>query len=142
MVESINAIFPATRYQVYVMGGVLEPRVFSKTPNRRSVETLIKFNLLYTSVNNPLADFYIVAAGTDITDILVLPQFFNLAPVPLTASANLDEGDLEMYVTVADEKTILAGPIALTTTLGDVLEYIVYDNVDPAIVDLVAIPLP
>ena len=40
------------------------------------------------------------------------------------------------------EKTVLAGPIAFTAALGDIIDYISYDNVDPAIADLVAIPLP
>ena len=47
-----------------------------------------------------------------------------------------------MYITPAAELTILTGPIALDTMFGDVIEFIIYDNVDPMIVDLVSIPLP
>ena len=47
-----------------------------------------------------------------------------------------------MYLTVSGEKTIIAGPVPLTIALGDVFEYLSFDNVDPAIADLVEIPLP
>jgi len=140
LVESDIAVFPATHNQAYVVGAAGAQVAFLRSPDRRSVETLVKFTLLHTATNHPLIDFYVVEAGTDIED--VFPFFSSLAPDAVAISANLDAGDLEMYVTVVREKTIIAGPVALTTALGDVLEYIIYDNVDPATADLVLIPAP
>jgi hypothetical protein len=140
LVESDVIVFAATHNQVYVLGEAGTAVAFLRTPDRRSVETLVKFALVHTAINHPAIDFYIVEAGTDIED--VLPFFFNLAPAAVAVNANIDVGDLEMYVTVSGEKTIITGPVALTTALGDVLEYIIYDNVDPATADLILIPAP
>jgi len=55
----------------------------------------------------------------------------------------LNEGNFEMYVTTANEKTVITGPIPLDSLFGDVFEYVIYDNVlDPMTADLVSIPLP
>jgi len=51
-------------------------------------------------------------------------------------------GDLDLYLTTPDEKTVLAGPVPLTIALGDIMDFVIYDKVDPAVVDLVSIPLP
>ncbi len=140
LVEDAIVVFSSAHHQVYVIDGALEPRAFIRVPDRRSVETLVKFTVQHTATNHPVIDFYIVEAGTDIAD--VLPTFFLLPSTGGAVSANIDVGDLEMYVTEAAEKTIITGPVALTTALGDVLEYIIYDNVDPATADLVVIPAP
>jgi hypothetical protein len=138
--EGLGSVFPATRNQLYVIGGDLALASFIRIPDRRSVETLVKLTFIHTAVNHPLVDFYVVEAGTDIAD--QLPRLFNVNPVGSPIEVNLDEGDLDFYLTVAGEKTVIVGPVAVTTTLGDVLEYVSYDNVDPATADLVLIPLP
>jgi len=138
--EGVGTVFPAARNQLYVIGEAGALVSFIRVPDRRSVESLVKFTFIHTAVNHPLVDLYVVEAGTDIED--QIPQFFRLTPSGNPITANLAEGDLELYLTVAGEKTVIAGPVALTTTLGDVLEYLSYDNVDPATADLVPIPLP
>ena len=140
LVEDAILVFPSAHHQVYVLDGALEPRAFLRVPDRRSVETLVKFTVQHTATNHPFIDFYIVEAGTDIAD--VFPTFFSIPSTGGAVNANIDVGDLEMYVTEVGEKTIITGPVALTTALGDVLEYIIYDNVDPATADLVFIPAP
>lgn len=138
--EDTKILFSDARSQLYVIGvdGALSS--FIRTPDRRSVETLVKFTFIHTAVNHPFVDLYIVEAGTDIAD--VFPRFFGIAANGIPRNANIDAGDLEMYLTVSADKTVIAGPVALTTTLGDVLEYLSYDNVDPATADLVLIPNP
>jgi hypothetical protein len=140
LLEGTASIFADTRSQIYVIGEDGAQSLFQQIVDRRSVETQVKFTLTHAAFNHPNVDFYIVEAGAGIED--TLPQFFNLQPGSLPASGKIDEGDLEMYVTVSGEKTIIEGPIAITTAFGDVLEYITYDNVDPATLDLVLIPLP
>ncbi len=133
-------VFPSTHNQLYVIGEAGALTSFIRIPDRRSVETLVKLTFIHTAVNHPLVDFYVVVAGTDIAD--EAPRFFSLAPTGTPVTTNVINGDLELYITVAGEKTVIAGPLALTTTLGDVIEYLSFDNVDPATADLVLIPLP
>ena len=85
-------------------------------------------------------DFYLLDAGAVLED--EAPFFRGVSPGLATPTINPAPGDKEMYLTVSGEKTIIAGPVPLTIALGDVFEYLSFDNVDPAIADLVEIPLP
>jgi hypothetical protein len=138
--EGTGGVFAASHNQLYVIGDNENLVSFIRIPDRRPVETQVKLTFIHTAVNHPNVDFYIVEAGTDIAD--ALPRFFNVAPAGTPLNANIDVGDLEFYLTVAGEKTVIAGPVAVTTALGDVLEYLSFDNVDPATADLVLIPNP
>lgn len=141
LLEAAGSVFAASHAQIYVVGEDGALQSFSRNPDRRSVETLTKFTFTHAAFNHPAVDLYVVEAGTDIEDV-VLPEFFNIPAGSLPFTSNIDQGDLELYLTVVGEKTVIAGPIAFTAELGDVFEYIAYDNVDPATADLVAIPLP
>ena len=138
--ENTVNIFVGSRNHFYVIGEMDALVSFQRILDRRSVETLVKFNFLHAAANHDLVDLYIVEAGELIDDLL--PRIFNVQIGSQPITVNLQEGDFELYLTTAGEKTVLAGPIPFSPVLGDVVEYIAYDNVDPAIADLVAIPLP
>ncbi|MEM7432286.1 MAG: hypothetical protein AAF351_10205 [Pseudomonadota bacterium] len=149
LLESTVNIVQGNHYHFYVVGpipnGTGDPladlRVFFQVPDRRPVETVAKFRLAYASTNHEITDFYIVPTGGDITELP--PLFVNVGVGTQPLPANLIEGDFEMYLTVADDPTmVIAGPIPLTTALGDVIEYVIYDNADPATADIVLIPDP
>lgn len=139
--EAPAVLFPASRVEVYIVGEVDALSANVVNPDRRSVETLTKLKFTHAAFNHPFVDLYIVEAGTSLEDVL-LPEFFGIPPGLPPLSTTIDQGNLEMYVTVAGEKTIIAGPVALTAELGDVFDYIAYDTVDPATADLVQIPAP
>ena len=141
LLEATGSVFSSSHAQIYVVGADGALTSFIRNPDRRSVETLTKFTFTHAAFNHPAVDMYIVEAGTLVEDVLI-PDLFNVTPGSFPLTANIDQGDLELYLTVSGEKTIIEGPVALTAELGDVLEYISYDNVDPATADIVAIPLP
>ena len=138
--ENTASIFSGSRSHFYVVGEMDALTSFQRIPDRRSVETLVKFSFLHAATNHDFVDLYVVEAGEVIDDLV--PRIFNAAIGTPPVTVNLQEGDFELYLTTSGEKTVLAGPIPFSPVLGDVVEYISYDNVDPAIADLVAIPLP
>jgi hypothetical protein len=140
LVEELLLVVAAGHSQIYLFGDDATPDLAIRNPDRRSVETLVKLTFVHGANNHPLVDFYLVEAGTDIND--VNPTFVRVAPGQSPPTVNPDAGDLEMYITVSGEKTIIAGPEPVTAAYGDVYEYISYDNVDPATADLVSIPTP
>jgi hypothetical protein len=138
--EDASIVPPSTHGQYYVFGQAGAQSAIFRVPDRRSVETLNKLTFVHTASNHPLVDFYIVDAGTSIEN--VFPRFFGVPANAVPATANIVEGDYDLYLTVVAEKTIVAGPVSATITLAEVLEYVSYDNVDPATADLVLIPFP
>lgn len=138
--EDTATVFAGVHNQYYVVGVTDGLQSLLRIPDRRPIETLVRFSFLHTATNHGLVDLHIVQAGTDIAESL--PRFINLTVGSSPATASLVEGDFELYLTTAGETTVLAGPIAFSPLLGDIVDYISYNNVDPAIADLVAIPLP
>jgi hypothetical protein len=138
--EDASIVPNSTHGQYYVFGAAGAQSGLLRIPDRRSVETLNRLTFVHTAINNPVVDFYIVDAGTSIEG--VFPRFFGVPADAIPFTADIVEGDYDLYLTVVTTKTIVAGPVPVSITLGEVLEYISYDNVDPATADLVLIPFP
>jgi hypothetical protein len=138
--DGITILATAHR-NVYAVGDVDELRTVAYIPDRRPAETLAKFSFFNSALNHPLVDLYIVRTGVDIAD--AIPRFILVSVGEVPRSITLDADSFEIYLTPAGEKDVITGPVALDTMLGDVIEYIAYDNVtDPMTADLVSIPLP
>jgi hypothetical protein len=136
-----TTILVTTHRNVYAVGNFDALRTVTYIPNRRPVETQARFSFINTALNYPLVDLYVVRTGIDIAN--VFPTFFGvtIGNVPVTTTFNADS--FEIYLTPTGDKAVIAGPFALDMMLGDVFEYIAYDNLaDPMIADLVSIPLP
>ncbi|MDH3433304.1 MAG: DUF4397 domain-containing protein [Gammaproteobacteria bacterium] len=109
-------------------------------PNRRSIETAGIFGIINTATSQPAVDAYLVPTGELIDDALPSIPVLQVAADP--SQVLVAAGSFDLYVTVTAEKTVLAGPISLDVGLGDVLDAIIYENVDPNVVDVVFVPVP
>ena len=141
LIDKDIVVAAGSHNQYYVIrSSAGEDVVVDYRPNRRSIETLARISVINTSTNHPLVDFYAITAGIGIADELPILSSLSLDGDPIQFS--VVAGDLDLYLTTPGEKTVLAGPVPITAALGDVIEFIAYDNVDPAIVDLVFVPQP
>lgn len=138
--EDALSLAGGSRTDYFVVGETDALSSFATFSDRRPVETFVKFSFLHAAFNHPAIDFYIVDADTDISD--QLPLLFGVPAGTQPLSSNLQAGSFDLYVTVSGEKTVIAGPVRMDIALGDIVNYIALDNVDPAIADLVLIPLP
>jgi hypothetical protein len=134
-------VFAGARTDFYVARDTTDTDVrIVDVADRRSILTRARLSVINTAAGRDAVDFYIVRAGTLLDDAFpVLPSLpLAISPVQLPLFAN----DFEIYVTDVGEKIPLAGPIPFTAALGDVFETIIYENVDPNVVDFVFIPAP
>jgi hypothetical protein len=133
--------FPDSHSHLYVIGAIDTLVGISFVPDRRSVETQVRFSFLNTVLNHPAVNLYIVETGTDFTD--TIPVLVNQSFGAIPSTFGFPEGDYDIYLTLTGSVTVLSGPITISPLLGDVLELIAYDNVlDPMIADLVIVPAP
>jgi len=136
-----TTILATTHKNVYALGVFDALGTVEYVPDRRPVETVAKITFINTSLNHPFVDLYIVPTGIDIAN--VFPTFFGVSIGEQPGFTTLPASSFEIYLTPGADKTVITGPIALDTMLGDVFEYVAYDNVlDPMTADLVSIPLP
>ena len=136
-------VVTGVRYFVYLFenasGGT---SVTEFVPDLRSVETYAKMAVINTAPGDTAVDFYAIPADSETTIEDAFPLLFGLVPSLLPVEFELNENSYEVYVTVSGEKTVLAGPIALDLANGDIVQTVIYENVDPAVVDVEFIPLP
>jgi hypothetical protein len=129
---------PGIRVDYYVVGEGASPVPLATLPDRRSIETLAKFTVVYTETNHGPLDLYIVEAAADIADLPARFAGLTAGLEPLLTL--LPEGSYDLYLTVTGEKTVVVGPQQVDLVLGDVVTAIVYDAANTATADIVVIP--
>lgn len=132
---------PASRTNLYLIDlpGTGQALV-NFAPDRRPVETAAAVSILNTAPVVPGVDVYALTDGETLDDKSPILSFLILGTAPQLRT--FDTGVYDIYVTVAGEKTVLAGPTQLDLQRGDVVETIIYETADPAVVDFVVIPGP
>jgi hypothetical protein len=136
-----ETIFAGARTDLFVVRNVND----TDTPiitisDRRPISTFARFSVIHTANGHNLLDVYLVPSGELIDEVLPRFPLVPLGTNPIQLPIVPD--DYDIYVTDAGEKIILAGPIAMSAALGDVIETIIYENVDPNVVDFAFIPPP
>jgi hypothetical protein len=138
LVDQDILMAPGVRVDYYVIGEGASPVSLATVPDRRSIETLAKFTVVYTETNHDPLDLYIVEAAADIADLPARLRGLTAGLDPLLVQ--LPEGSYDVYLTVTGEKTVVTGPLQVDLVLGDVVTAIVYDAVNTATADIVVIP--
>jgi len=108
--------------------------------DRRSVETIAQLTFFHSAINNQVVDLYVVDSGESIDE--QLPRQIQLPYRTQSPALSLGEGNFDVYITTSGEKTILDGPVPLTTVLGGVYEAVLLDRVDPILAEFRILPPP
>lgn len=141
LVDVDRTVVAGVRYFAYFVenaAGTLSEIEYA--PDLRSVETLAKLSVIQTVPSEAGLDFYAIPTGDAIDDSL--PFLNALQPGLLPVNLELRAAVLDIYITPFGEKTPLAGPIQVDLANGDIFQAVIYENVDPNVVDVVLVPLP
>ncbi|MAD92139.1 MAG: hypothetical protein CMQ54_05380 [Gammaproteobacteria bacterium] len=106
-------------------------------PDRRPLSTAAKLEIYNTNTNFESIDIYVIEADTLVDD--QNPTITGVSVNSTTGVALLPPDSYDIYVTETSEKNILSGPIRLDIEIGDVFSGIIYDEVDPSILELILI---
>jgi hypothetical protein len=136
-----EAIFPGTRTDFFVLttNDGTDIKV-SNLADRRAIQTRARLSFINTAGSRAAVDVYVVLDGVLPEDSFpILPGLPpGIAPVQIPSAP----GSYDIYITDVDEVIPLAGPIDLDLDFYDVVETIIFENVDPSIVDFAIIPPP
>lgn len=128
------------KYNFFVLGDDGAQATAAYVPIRRSVSTSARIQFLHTAFNHGFLDLYLVEPGVAIDEDVLPAQVLTYGL--LSSVVAVEAGTYDFYVTTREEKTIVAGPLQLDVVLGDVIEAIILDTVDPATAELRVIPAP
>ena len=121
------------RYRVVAAGVADAFSGIPLIPDLRSIETRVKLLPLQVSNNFEFVNVYAVEADTSIDD--ANPVSIRL-PTGQSSAVGLPAGSYDIYITEFAEKVALAGPYRIDVALGDVVDFIIVDTVDPAVLDV------
>jgi hypothetical protein len=136
--ESGIAMVQDRHYNFLVIGREGERFGQTYVPDRRSVSTFAKLRTYHAAFNHATLDLYVLVAGTPIDD--ELPVIPGMAYSLISPTLAYDTGSYDLYLTLPDEKTIVAGPMQFDLTIGDNVEVFFIDTVDPATAEILVVP--
>ena len=122
------------RHRIVSLGAADSLGAVVSIPDLRSVDTHAKFLPFNTSNNFDFVDLYLVDPDVSIEDRPPIRR--GLARGDLIDPLALAAGTYDFYVTEIDQKIPLAGPYRLTLAVGDAVDLLVVDTVDPAVLDV------
>ena len=70
------------------------------------------------------------------------PVLLNVAYGFVAPTITLGAGEFDLYITAQNEKTVIAGPYPIDAVLGELVELLIVDTVDPATAEIVDITAP
>jgi len=141
LVDVDVTVFNGTRTDFFVLTDADGADVtVSNIVDRRSIQTRARLSFMNTAGGRPGIDIYLVPDGDLLEDKFPIvpgyPTGFPPVQIPVFP------GIYDIYVTDIGEDIVLSGPNTLDLDFGDVVETIIYENVDPTVVDFAIIPPP
>lgn len=132
-----------TRYRFYAAGvaGAFDTDIV--VPDRKSLETMVKLTAYHGANNFDFLNLYALEPGESVDDNF--PVLAAISRGSQTPNVALTAGVYDIYVTEFNDKTVLAGPYRVDTALGDIVDFVIVDTVDPAVLDalfLSGTPIP
>ena len=125
---------------VYLVGEPDDYRAILEFPDRASALLNAKLRIYHGALNYQFLDVYVKNRDEPVEE----DDFPNTVTVyrNLSDPIQLDAGSYDIYLTERDTKTELAGPYPIDVVLGDVVEIMAVDTADPAVVELIDVPVP
>ncbi len=138
LIEDTINLFSGLRGRVVSHGPVDALAISSYVPDRRSVATHAKLQIFNTVANVEFLSLYVLDADEVFDDQLPIQADIQGGVILPTIALPADSYDF--YITESGETEILAGPIRLDVALGDVIGGIIFDTVDPAVLEFGFLP--
>ena len=139
--QEISAPVQGSFTDVYLLGDTDNWLGVRFPSDRQRVSNAFKLRSFPAALNHATYDVYLTDRNVPLADedtaVLLNIGYGFLAP-----TITLGEGEFDLYITVRNEKTLIAGPYPIDAVLGDLVELLIVDTVDPATAEIVDITAP
>lgn len=139
--QTVAVPIPDAYSHMYLVGDTDAWGIARFVADRAPVSISARIRIFHSALNNPLFDVYVVDRDAPLADATI-PRLFNLLYSNLAPTISLVAGDVDLYLTVGTDKTVIAGPYQIDATLGSSIELLVVDQVDPLFAEIIDITTP
>ena len=126
-IEDVVVVAPNARGTVILTGDSANLAYSFSLNNGRSVSSFPILRITNLGLSESAVDIYIVDPGTPIDDD-VFPFFSFLSPPFDTSFFALDSGQRELVLTTAGQKTVIADPVTVDASNGNVFDLVILDT--------------
>ena len=137
--QSAGAQPRGTYRYMYLIGATDDWDGARVAPDLASSSLSVKLGVFHASLNFVSVDLYVKNRGEPIEED-DNPLTFTAYGF-LNSSVVLDAGSYDVYLTERATKTEVAAAYPIDVSLGDIVQLFIVDTVDPAIVELVELPI-
>lgn len=130
---------PGTHAHIYLIGATDGWSGKRLVPDRAASSISVRLRIFSGARSYSPFDVYVKARGEPLTDDdgPTFPATYSFfSPI-----AELPAGSYDIYLTVLGTKTEIAAPYPIDVSLGDIVDLIAVDTVDPAVIELIDVPV-
>ena len=139
--QEISAPAQGSFADVYLLGDTDNWSGVRFTPDRQRVSNAFKLRSFPAALNHLFYDAYLTDRDVPLADDDA-PVLLNVAYGFVAPTITLGAGEFDLYITAQNEKTVIAGPYPIDAVLGELVELLIVDTVDPATAEIVDITAP
>jgi hypothetical protein len=140
LIDDEITFFGGIRGRVVAYGESDDLQIKTYAPDRQTIESQAKLQIFNSATNYDLVSVYIEDADTPIEDILILAPRRVILSGNAGATIALAEGSFDIYLTNVAPEIVLAGPIRIDVEYGDVLGGMIFETIDPDVLELDFLP--
>ena len=138
--QGVSALAPGTFGHVYLLGDIDAWGANTLIPDRASSSISVKLRIFHASRNYQLFDVYLKDRGEPIVEE-DQPLFSAAYSFP-SRLVQLVAGSYDIYLTEPGNKTEISAPYQIDVALGDIVDLVAVDTVDPLTIEIVDVPVP
>jgi len=139
--QEISAPAQGSFVDVYLLGDTDNWSGVRFPSDRQRVSNAFKLRSFHAALNHATYDVYLTDRGVPLADDDT-PTLLNVGYGFVAPTVTLGAGEFDLYVTTRAEKTVIAGPYPIDAVLGELVELLIVDTVDPATAEIVDITAP
>ncbi len=139
--QGISAPLEGSFVDVYLLGDTDNWLGVRSPSDRQRVSNAFRLRSFPAALNHALYDLYLTDRDVPLADEDT-GVLFNIGYGFVAPTITLGAGEFDLYITAQGEKTIIAGPYPIDAVLGEIVELLIVDTVDPATAEIVDITAP
>ena len=140
LIDDEITFFGGIRGRVVAYGESDDLQIKSYAPDRQTIESQAKLQIFNSATNYDFVSVFIEDADTPIEDILLLVPRAVIPSGVAGSIIRLSEGSFDIYLTNVGREIVLAGPIRIDVEYGDVFGGMIFETIDPDVLELDFLP--
>ena len=139
--RAVSSQAPGTFGHIYLLGDTDAWGGVPLVPDRASSSISVKLRIFHAALNYARFDVYLKNRDEPI-DEEDLPLIIAAAYSFPSSLVQIVAGSYDIYLTEQGNKTEISAPLQIDVALGDIVDLLAVDTMDPLVIEIINVPVP